>query len=54
MREEREMVILETVNEIATQITTEILGCVAVSITDVIGSVLVRLVLFFVNLLLGL
>ena len=44
------MIILEKVNEIVAQIS----GFVTVSITDVLGSLFMRVVLFFVDLLLGL
>ena len=49
-KEEREMTILEKANEIVTQIA----GFATVSITDIIGSLFMRVVLFFVDLLLGL
>ena len=44
------MTILEKANEVAAQIA----GFTTVSITEIIGSLFMRVVLFFVDLLLGL
>lgn len=43
------MSLVERANELAAQLT----GFATVSITDVIGSLFMKLVMFFVNLLLG-